>query len=233
MERHAFFRGLVDEARAPIGQQDDERDPRSLISLLRARIGALRVPVRVELRAGLSSVAAAGDGFVVIRPDALLSSAEAERIAHHELAAHVLPRLAARAETLGIFRVGARSAGDEEEGRALLLEERAGLFAPERRRELALRHRAARLVHEGAPFPELVRWLKARALPTERALALAFRAARGGGLGREIVYIPAYLRLKVEFSREPRLEQYFERGRVSVAAARVLMSLSRRGAGSG
>jgi hypothetical protein len=208
---------------------DDERDARSLISVLRARIGALRVPVRIELRAGLSSVAAAGDGFVVIRPDARLSPAEALRIAHHELDAHVLPRLAARTEALGIFRVGARRAGDEEEGRALLLEERAGLFPAERRRELALRHGAARLVHEGVRFAEVVRWLESRALPTPRALDVALRASRGGGLGREVVYIPAYLRLKAEFAREPRLERYFERGRVSLAAARTLLSLSRRG----
>jgi hypothetical protein len=207
---------------------DDQRDPRSLISVLQGRIGALRAPVRVEVRPGLSSVAAAGDGFVVIRPDALLSPAEALRIAHHELNAHVLPRLAARAETLGIFRVGARRASDEEEGRALLLEERAGLFPQERRRELALRHGAARLVHQGAPFAELVRWLEQRALSTPRALDVALRVSRGGGLGREVVYIPAYLRLKAEFARDARLERYFERGRVSLAAARTLLSLPRR-----
>lgn len=206
---------------------DDEQDPRSLIAVLRARIGVLRAPVRVEVRPGLSSVAAAGDGFVAIRPDARLSPEAAMRIAHHELHAHVLPRLAAKSEALGIFRVGARAASDEEEGRALLLEERAGLFPRARRRELALRHRAALMVHQGAPFAELVRWLEAEAEPRSRAVELALRASRGGGLGRERVYIPAYLRLKVEFSREPWLERFFERGRVSIAAARVLRGLER------
>jgi hypothetical protein len=46
------------------------------------------------------------------------------------------------------------------------------------------------------------------------------------------VYIPAYLRLTDEFSREPLLERFFERGRVSIAAARVLRSLERRAAGT-
>ena len=73
---------------------DDEQDPHSLIAVLHARIGELRAPVRVEVRPGLSSVAAAGDGFVAIRPDARLSPEAALRIAHHELHAHVLPRLA-------------------------------------------------------------------------------------------------------------------------------------------
>ena len=83
------------------------------------------------------------------------------------------------------------------------------------------------MVHQGAPFAELVRWLEAEAEPRARAVELALRASRGGGLGRERVYIPAYLRLKVEFSREPWLEQFFERGRVSIAAARVLRGLER------
>lgn len=216
---------------APV-RVDDEADPRSLLSLLRARIGALRVPVRVELRPGLSSVAAAGDGFVVVRPEARLSPREAERIACHELIAHVLPRLCARREALGIYRVGCRGAGDEEEGRALLLEERAGFLLPVRRRELALRHRSALLVRGGARWCELLGWLEGEGVAAEPAVELALRAARGGGLGREIVYIPAYLRLAGEFSRAPWLERFFERGRVSVAAARVLGSLERRAAGS-
>ena len=211
---------------------DDEHDPESLISVLRARIGALRVPVRVQLREGLPAIAAAGDGFVVLRPNTWLQPSEALRIAHHELEAHVLPRLAAKRETLGIFRVGARGAGDEEEGRALLIEQRAGLFPAARRRELSLRHRAAKMVHDGACFAEVVRGLEAEAVPVAGAVDLALRVLRGGGLGRELVYIPAYLRLKREFARDPSLEQWYERGRLSLSAARVLMSLERRAGGA-
>jgi hypothetical protein len=207
---------------------DDDGDARSLISVLRAQIGALRAPVRVELRNGLSSLAAAGDGFVAVRPDAQLTPLAARRIAHHELFAHVLPRLAARAEALGIYRVGCRGSGDEEEGRALLLEQRAGFLLSARRRELALRHRIALSVHEGASFSDLARWLQAEGVSLEQAIELALRAARGGGLGRESVYVPAYLRLSSEFSREPELETFFERGRVSIVGARLLRGWERR-----
>jgi hypothetical protein len=209
---------------------DDLSHPSSLVSLLNARIGALRLPVRIELRPLLPTVAAAGDGFVAVRPGVRLSALEAARIAVHELSGHVEPRLAAQREALGIFRVGSRAAGDEEEGRALLLEERAGLLHPARRRDLALRHSAALAVRGGASWFELVRGLETQGVARARALELALRVLRGGGLGREIVYLPSYLQLRAEFAREPSLERYFERGRVSLAAARALRSLERRAA---
>jgi hypothetical protein len=220
------------ESDAETRRADDEGDRRSLLSLLRAQVGALRVPVRIELRPGLPSVAAAGDGFVAIRPEARLSQLEAERIACHELLAHVLPRLCARREALGIFRVGCRGSGDEEEGRALLLEERAGFLGAARRRELSLRHRSALLMHEGASWSDVVRWLETEHVARERAMELGLRVARGGGLGREVVYIPAYIRLSRELSREPALERFFERGRVTVASARVLRGVERLSAES-
>jgi hypothetical protein len=222
----AWLREPAPEPCGELVRVDDDSDSRSLLSRLRAQIGSARVPVRVELRPGLPSIAAAGDGFIAIRPEARLSPLEAERIACHELHAHVLPRLAARREPLGIFRVGCRGSSDEEEGRALLLEERAGFLGGARRRELSLRHRAAQLAHEGAEWSQVVRWLEGQGTARERALELALRVARGGGLGREVVYIPAYLRVSRELAREPELERFFERGRVTVTAARLLRRLS-------
>lgn len=227
----AWLSAAENEPDVEVVRADDANHSESLVSVLSARIGASRLPVRVVLRPSLSTVAAAGEGFVAVRPDARLSALEAARIACHELSAHVEPRLAAQRETLGIFRVGSRAAGDEEEGRALLLEERAGLLHTARRRDLALRHRAALAVRAGASWFELVRALETQGVSRERSLDLALRALRGGGLGREIVYLPCYLQLRAEFAREPTLERYFERGRVSVAAARALRSLERRAAG--
>ncbi len=200
----------------------DERHPHSLINVLRARVGRRRRARRRELRAGRAAGAAAGDGFVALRPDVELSARDAERIALHELFAHVLPRIAARRERLAVFRTGTRGASDDEEGRALLLEERAGFLQGERRRELALRHVAALAVREGASLHEVVVRLCAAGERGERALDLALRAQRGGGLGREVVYLPAYLRLRAAFSRQPQLERYFERGRVSLSALGAL-----------
>jgi hypothetical protein len=47
------------------------------------------------------------------------------------------------------------------------------------------------------------------------------------------VYIPAYIRLSRELARDPTLERFFERGRVTVDAARALRSLERRSVESG
>jgi hypothetical protein len=45
---------------------------------------------------------------------------------------------------------------------------------------------------------------------------------RGGGLGREVVYLPALLRVEQAFEREPELDDWLAAGRLSLAAARVL-----------
>jgi hypothetical protein len=206
---------------------DDASDPESLISLLRARISAERLPVRVELRTDLPTIAAAGDGFVAIRADAKVTAAEAERIACHELTAHAAPRVAARRESIALFRVGARGASDEEEGRALLIEDRQGLSSSVRRRELALRHRASEWVRQGALFSEVVRRLEGLGADLTRALDLAQRALRGGGLGRELLYLPARQRISAAFAADPALERFFERGRVTIAAARVIRKLEK------
>jgi len=203
---------------------DDARHPGSLLNVLRRRIGRSRQAIRVEIWSGLPTVAAAGNDVVWIRPGVALPRHHAERIALHELEGHVLPRCAARHEALALFRTGARHSGEHEEGRALLLEERAGLLDGQRRRELALRHLAAVAVREGATLTEAVRLQVARGAELSGALETVLRAARGGGLGRELVYLPAYLRVKSEFSRRPRLERLFERGRVSLEAASVLES---------
>jgi hypothetical protein len=201
---------------------DDAAHPQSLLSRLRLWISERKLEIRVELRRELSSIAAAGDGFVALRPGVLLPAAEAERIALHELEAHVLPRLSARAERDPLFRVGCRNSAEHEEGRALLIEERFGLMSPLRRFELAARHRAARMARAGADFVEMVSSLDQSGVPLPQAIDYSSRVLRGGGLAREIVYIPAYLELRNAFGQCPQLERYFERGRVSLQGARML-----------
>ncbi|MFO7179165.1 MAG: DUF1704 domain-containing protein [Pseudomonadota bacterium] len=202
----------------------DAEHPESLVGVLAALIGARKLPVRIELRPALGSVAAAGDGVVFVRPGPLLGVRQARRIALHELEAHVLPRLAARTEPCRLFLCGAAESAEEEEGRALLVEERAGLLEAARRRELGLRHFGARAVCAGADLEETVRELGARGAAPDEALEIAVRVTRGGGLAREIVYLPAYLRLRAAFTRNPALEAFFVRGRISLAALSALPS---------
>jgi hypothetical protein len=50
---------------------------------------------------------------------------------------------------------------------------------------------------------------------------------RGGGLAREIAYLPAYLEVRAAFAENPWLEVYFQRGKVSLEAARILSAVAR------
>jgi hypothetical protein len=204
---------------------EDERDPRSLVSAVGTLIGALRLPTRVVLVPDLASAAAASDGVILIRPSVLHTESAARRVALHEVVGHALPRILARAEPLALFRVGSASGADDEEGRALLLEERHGLLGDARRRELGVRHLGASAVRRGADWVELVRLILQHGMTARDAIRLAARIARGGGLARELVYLPALFRVRSALSKEPELEGYLARGRIGVAAAGSLHAL--------
>lgn len=201
---------------------DETRCPNSLVSILWREIGRLQVPVQVRVVAELASVAATGDGVIYVRAGARLSAAAAERIARHELHGHALPRVRARQQPLGLFRVGCARATEDEEGRALGIEQRTGALDAERRRELGLRHLGALAVAEGADATEALRLLCERGCSAEAAARLYARLARGGGLCRELEYLPAWLRVSSAFARDGWLEAWLEQGRVSLAGARIL-----------
>ncbi len=206
-----------------------EETPKATVSLRAAveeRVVALGLSVRIVERGDLAARAAVGEDVVFVRRGERVTAREAARIAAHEIEAHLLPRLAARREALGLFRVGTRGAGEDEEGRALLIEERGGFLSPGRRRELGLRHTAASCVRGGGSFHDVVEHLLSRGADEKDALRGAERAWRGGGLARESAYLPGFLRVKGALSRDPDLERGLERGRLSLDAAEVLRSLS-------
>lgn len=225
------------DAAGPAGTEpeiptDDERDPRSLVSSLRRAIGASRAPVRVLVRDRIGALAASGDGIVVVAQGRTASPREVARVTLHEVEGHVLPRERARTQAPGLCALGSAGASEDEEGRALLLEDRAGLLAGRRRRALGLRHVAAAQVLEGASFVELVRALiREHDEPLEDALRLAARTMRGahvasgdahGGVAREIIYLPGYLRVAQAVEREPAVLARLGGARLSLAAHRTV-----------
>lgn len=216
----------------PSWWSDDERAPESLVNQMRAELGRRRIPWRVVISRRLDSAAAVGDGVVVVRAACRHSLRTARRIVAHEIGAHALPRWRAHGEHSTILTCGTAGASEDEEGRALFIERRLGLCDVSRRRELGWRHLAARSVHRGADWVETARMLLELGCPLEHALAITARCHRGGstsgGLGREAVYLPALLRVQRAFTAEPELEDWFERGRVSVEAARVLRAIEDR-----
>jgi hypothetical protein len=200
-------------------RSDDRADPSSLLCALEQATEGL--PVRVQVRANQAAAAAVGEGFIGVRPGLWHSREQIKRIVLHEVEGHVRPRVLAQREALALFRVGSAKSADDEEGRALLLERGAGVLEGSRRRELARRHLAADAVRLGASFQDIVRELFGFGQDVASAVEAACRAARGGGLARESVYLVSLSRVTRAFESEPALEGYFEHGRVSVEVARA------------
>lgn len=202
---------------------DDARDPHSLWSELSRLISAERWSVRLEAVNGLASLAAVAEGVVRVRAGAKLSARDARRIALHEVEGHVRPRLAGAALG-GVLKAGSARASEDEEGRAILLEERAGLLDAARRRELGRRYLAAASVRQGAEFWQTVQLLGELGADVTQAVELSCRVHRGGGLGRELIYLVGYQRVASCLAREPALERVMRCGRVSLDAARALLA---------
>jgi hypothetical protein len=200
----------------------DARDPKSLWSELSRRLEVERFAVRIEVVVGLVSLAAVADGVVRVRAGARLSEREARRIALHEVEGHVRPRVAGQLLG-GVFLAGAPRASEDEEGRAILLEERAGLLDAARRKELARRYLAAESLRGGAEFWDTVTLLGQRGATLPDAIELAGRVHRGGGLGRELIYLTGYQRVATALGRRPELEQVMASGRVTLDAAEALL----------
>lgn len=210
------------ESKGTLHRTDDRHDPGSLLRRVEALLGERRLPFRVQVISNLVPVAATGDGLIVIAEGRWLSAPETARVAAHEVLAHALPRALA---TAPLWQLGTAGAADEEEGRALLIEQRQNLMGEERRFSLALRHAAAQALFDGAGYVEVVRLLLERDCTTDLAVMVAARVFRGGGLGREIVYLPALLRVAAGLQADPTLEQWFERGRVSLGWAQRLTAM--------
>lgn len=189
----------------------------------RARVRQVELGVDISVIARpLASLAASTWDGIYVAPDVRVSPAEAERIFVHEVEGHLLPRLRAKSAPPP-FRIGTEDCAADDEGRAVLLEERSGLLRNERKRQLAVRFLLGRAAHAGRD--ELTHGAMAlvRRGVKPSVVARAFlRAERGGGWGREIVYLPAYLRVKSALEAEPNLEEWMERGRISVRGARQL-----------
>jgi hypothetical protein len=210
----------------------DATDPRSLLSRLATEVGRKRLPMQVCVQAGMASLAATGDGVILVAKNKWLPRRDVERTVLHEIEGHALPRARASRAPLGLFAFGTARGVDDQEGRAIVIEEKAGFLDAARKFELGCRHLAARAALEGADFPEIVGVLQARGAVIESALRIAARVQRGshgvGGLAREVVYLRA--RCKVErLLRGPggrKIEQVMRCGRIAADVALEVATLS-------
>jgi hypothetical protein len=206
---------------------DDWGNPESLCRRMQAELERHGLPHRIVVKSELASLAAVGDEVVAIRGGVTLTARQVTRLALHEVAGHALRRRRARLGPRPLFWVGTASCDDDEEGRALWLEEQAGLLESERRRALALRHLLALQAHEGASLLDAVAFAREQGQTREEAVELAFRVFRGGGLGRERSYLPSYLRVSRALELRPALGPWLAEGRFSVQGAEQVAVLCR------
>jgi hypothetical protein len=227
-----------EQTHEPVHGTSDAADPESLLSLMAAEVGRRRLPMRIVVEPGLASLAATGDGTVFVAENRLVTVSDAARTVHHEICGHALPRCSALGEPLGIFAVGTARGIDDQEGRALVLERRAGFLDARRKREIGLRHLAARAVLRSADWHEVVQLLLDRGASIKTSIRIAARVTRGGaagtfagargaaegGLAREIVYLPAMLRVDRAIGGPggAAVERVMARGRIAAEVAAVV-----------
>lgn len=197
---------------------DDAGCEHSLLSRMRAWVGKERLPFRVETSGELVSLAATGEGFIVVAKGRKLAVDDVERIAVHEVLGHARPRVLARLQGEALFIVGSALGNDTQEGYAVYCEKLAGVFGERRRFELGLRHVAALSVWRGDRFVATMELLLGHGASVELALKVALRVHRGGGLAREGAYLPALCAVERAVAADPGLMNWLGAGRLSLSA---------------
>jgi hypothetical protein len=206
--------------------RSDDPDASSLLSRMRAAVGDLRLPFTVVPTPTLASLAATGERVILVATGRAVTEEDTRRTVLHEIEGHARPRARSLRAASALFSAGTARGVDDQEGRALLLEERAGLLGPRRRRQLAARHRAVEVMLDGAPFAEVARSLvDSHGLDAGEVVAeRAFRGSDGEhpGLGRERVYLECFVRVRAHLASRPEDEHILESGQVAVDAVEAL-----------
>jgi hypothetical protein len=206
----------------------DDPDPRSLLSLMRTAVGRLRLPFTVVESPWLAPLAATGERVILVATDRLVPDEDALRTVLHEIEGHARPRTESVRAPSPLFRIGTARGVDDQEGRAVLLEERAGLLGPRRKRQLAARHRAVEAMLGGAAFPDVTGMLVgACGLEASEAVIVAERAFRGSdgsraGLGRERIYLESLVRVREHLAARPQDDDVLAMGQIAVGSLETL-----------
>lgn len=208
--------------------------PGSLLTRMREEVSRLGLPFAVVVQPSLSALAATGERHILVAAGRMTRPEDVERTVMHEVEAHAIPRTRAAQARLAIFQIGTARGIDDQEGLALVLEERGNYLQARRKRELAARHLAVEAMDGGATFADALGALvKEHGLTPTEAILVTERAFRGGdgtspGLGRERIYLEAFLRVRDHLAKKPTDEGILTSGQVSVDSIAVLGPLVRK-----
>lgn len=202
---------------------------RSVERIVRELAASAGLPVEVCVHPQLLSKAAAGERTVYLA-DVRFGTREGLRLAVHEVFGHLVSAANARLQPHAPLQIGTARSFEDQEGLAVWLEERAGVLDGGRMRTLAARYVAAQTFFDGASFGETARVLHRRhGLRAEDALVTAERVHRGGGIARDAVYLPAYLRVRDALGSARATIHELQRGRASLDALPELARLEEEG----
>ena len=212
----------------------DANVPGSLLTRMREEVGRLMLPFAVVVQPSLAALAATGESHILVAANRSCTREDVERTVMHEIEAHAIPRARAAHSRLAIFQIGTARGIDDQEGFALVLEERMNFLGPKRKRELAARHLAVEAMDGGARFHENIDALvKEHGLTAREAVLIAERTYRGSdgttpGLGRERIYLEAYIRVGEHLALKPADEGFLTSGQVSIDAIPTLAPFVRK-----
>lgn len=239
-EATLLARKWINEGRDETAQPHDEPTlsdapvAGSLLTRMREEVGRLGLPFAVVVQPSLSALAATGERHILVASGRPCTADDVERTVMHEIEAHAIPRTRAAQGRLAIFQIGTARGIDDQEGFALVLEERGNFLGAKRKRELAARHLAVEAMDGGARFSENVHALvKEHGISTRDAVLVAERAYRGGdgttpGLGRERIYLEAFLRVGAHLAKRPTDEGILTSGQVSLEAIQTVSPFVRK-----
>lgn len=191
-----------------------------------AHASGLRVDVRFEPE--LVADAASGEHVLYLRPKDFRVG-DLIRLGAHEVHGHLVAAANAREQPLSLLRIGCASSWEDQEGVALVLEQRAGALDESRLRTLAARVLAVVSWFEGATETDACRTLVELGVEPDCAATASRRAFRQGGTARDLAYLTGYARVAVALDEGSATLDELRMGRVSLAALPALRDLAAEG----
>lgn len=186
-------------------------------------------PLEVTIDARLVAGAATGDRGVFLA-DRRFGRTECKRLVVHEILGHAVAAANAALHPIRILEIGTAGSFADQEGLALVLEERAGALDAHRMRVLAARVIATDRMHSGAIFGETARQLhRAHGFSAEVAVLITERAYRGGGVARDAGYLYGYLRVRGALARGDATVDALRNGRIGLEDLPAIAELVDRG----
>lgn len=225
-------RRLLAEAHAePAGSSSSDRElePELAAESLGRVARSAGLVCEVKLSDALVADAAIGDRTIYLArrrftPDEVL------RLAAHEVLGHLVAAENARRQPLGLFRVGSAASWEDQEGVALVLEARAGVFGARRKFGIAARVLAIAAMLEGRSREESVRHLvREHGIERELARRATVRAHRAGGSLRDLSYVTGLARVRRALARRETSLNALRAGKISVELSRALPLLAEHG----